>query len=241
MQFIGTTFLVLILIVAGFLIAAYIIYLIIKAKIKTAMPSFDIDNISELANTNKNEMENTPKSINGMESVLRPRVEDDFPDMSLEELKAKNKDEVFAYFSAIENLNITHFEKYPNVNDIIRKKISENKVYKKKFSNLKVHKQAMSDYRVLNNVNTISFQMAIEYMLSSEDTPEAVKTQSRVETQWIWLPDEQNFNSENAKAFNCPNCGAPVSDLNNRVCIYCQTSVEVDFTKSWRLNSILEK
>ncbi len=241
MQFLGTTLLILILIVLGFIIAAYILYTIIKNKVKQVMPDLDVNNLSELAKTNKIEMEESPKSINGMESVLRPRLENDFPDMSLEELKSKNIDEVFAYFNAIENLDSKHFENSSNINDELKKAIAENRIYKKKFSNIKIHKQAMSDYRVLNNISTIVFQLAIEYMLTDKDISIPQKTQTRIETQWIFLPSEDNFDTDNLKSFNCPNCGAPISDLSNRICTYCSSATEIDFTKTWRLNSILEK
>ncbi len=241
MNFLGTTLLVLILIVLGFLIAGFIIYNMIKKRVKDVMPDFNVDNLSTLAQTNKNEIENSPKSINGMEPVLRPRIEKDFPDMSLEDLKSQNKDEIFAYFSAIENLDISHFKNYPNVNNQVQKEISENEIYKKKFSNLIMHKQAVSDYRILNNVQTIVFQMAIEYKLTDKNNTSPTKTQNRIETQWIFLPNEDNFDIDNSKAFNCPNCGAAVSDLTNRVCTYCSSAVEINFSKSWKLNSILEK
>ncbi len=240
MQFIGTSILILFLIVVGFLVAAYILYTVVKNKIREATGGFNIDKLSELSKTNKIEMQETPKSVNGMESVLRPSLERDFPDMSLEELKSDNIDEIFAYYSAIENFDISHFEKSETINSQLKKEISENKVYKKKFSNIKIHKQAMSDYRVLNNVSTIVFQVALEYMFTDKDILSAVKTQKRIETQWIFLPDEDNFNLDNTKGFNCPNCGAPISNTNNRVCTYCSTAVEIDFTKTWRINSIIE-
>ncbi len=223
-----------------------IIIVVIVNKVRSAAKSLSPDlmslnGIKDFAKRNELELENTPKSINGMESLLTPRIEKDFKGLSIRDLKARNEDEVFAYYRAIETGDMSKFEDNEAINSKITQVIKDNDYLLTAFSGIKVHKHAISNYEKVNGVHTIFFQMAIEYIKKDRHNPSGKKTQIRVETMWVYLPDEKNFTTMNTVgALNCPNCGAPINK-NIKVCEYCSASVETDFSRVWALKNIQEK
>ncbi len=232
-------FIVLILIV---IIGVFVAYSSVKRTFKRL---FGTSNILELADIRETEMEETPKSISGMESIVRPRIADDFPSMSVDELKSRNRDEIFAFFTALESGDISRYSENSQVNDAMHKKAKEYKMKGTSISGVKIHKHAISNYLKNNSGATIYFEAAVEYIKKEGKNSRASavsgkKTQVRVKTSWVYLPTENSFNEQGSFAANCPNCGAPMKSLGDKVCNYCHSKIELDFRKMWVLSEIKE-
>ena len=67
----------------------------------------------------------------------------------------------------------------------------------------------------------------------------ARKKQDRMQSEFIYIIDADQVQGK-AIGLNCPNCGAPIKNLGNKHCEFCDTKV-VDIVKRvWILNSIKE-
>ncbi len=208
--------------------------------INTMRRLFGTANLVKLADIRDTEMEETPKSISGMESIERPRIQEDFPQMSIDELKSKNKDEIFAFYNALETEDLSRYENNKQINDKMQKLAKEYKRNNVSINKIKIHKHAISKYTNAQSGATIYFQAAVEYVKKDKNEPQGKKTQLRVNTAWVYLPENSNYNKENTFTANCPNCGAPVKSAKNTKCRYCGSNVEINFTKAWVLSNIEE-
>ncbi len=214
--------------------------LIVYSKVKNTYNSF-FGNVpvNELLDMREQEMENTQKSIAGMESLERPKIQSDFPDMSIDELKSRDTDEIYAYYHA---LSTGDFERYRDMhlfNDQMRSTITSAQQTGYSLSAIKVHRQSISSYKKTENSATINIQTSLEGMKKTKILDDK-KTQLRVETQWVYVINSDNFNNSLTATLNCPNCGAPVADLAGKFCEHCGSDVTIDYSRSWQLSSIKE-
>ncbi len=242
-QFRGTNMgvdIVLIFFIALILIAIVGVLIAFISVKRTFKRLFGTSNILQLADMRETEMEETPKSISGMESIVRPQISEDFPTMSVDELKSRNADEIFAYYNALESGDISRYKNIKQVDDMLHKTAKEYEKQDTHISGVKIHKHAISRYNKNDENATINFQAAVEYIKKSKVEKDGKKTQVRVKTSWVYLPLESNFNAQGSFAANCPNCGAPMKSLGEKVCHYCHSNIEVDFGRAWVLSSIIE-
>ncbi len=229
------------IIALAFGVAAVVTFRNVSRKFKSTLTSlFGSSDLSKVANLREIEMQETPKSISGIESLVRGKIEEDFPSLSIAELKSRNEDEVYEYFSAIQTGDLSRFEENEAINAQLKNISAECTKAQIKFNKIKIHKHAISEYRYKEKLASIKFQLSLEYIKSSADDLSGTKTQSRVQTEWVFMLDSENFGAEIAATINCPNCGATISDLSHRVCEYCMSNIEVDHSRTWQLNSINE-
>ena len=65
--------------------------------------------------------------------------------------------------------------------------------------------------------------------------------QMRYSCKYVYIYDQSLFGKhEHAFGINCPNCGAPVVDLGEKNCRYCQAHIEDINLSSWQLISFKE-
>ncbi len=231
----------LLAVIAIILLCLFVGGFIIVNNIKsTIMRLFGTSNLLEIADMREEEMEDTPKSISGIEQLARPRIEQDFKDMSIDELKSRDADEIYAYYNSLSSGNIDRYGQMHNVNDKLKAIAKQYKVQNIKVSNVKIHKHAISNYEKDDFNALITFQSAVEYNKTDIDNPGGKKTQVRVQTSWIFLPEDANYSQNGLTSVNCPSCGAPLKHIGESVCSFCKSKVLINFTKAWNLNSINE-
>ena len=65
------------------------------------------------------------------------------------------------------------------------------------------------------------------------------KVQDRFKLEFIYIIDESKVEeSKRVLGLNCPNCGAPIISLGEKVCNYCGTGIKDLVKKTWNLNNI---
>ncbi len=220
-------------ITGGYLI--FHVYTKARRGFRSVFGNASLEDVVELTKIQESE---TPKSISGIESLVRKRIESDFKSMSIEALKSQNLDEIYAYYKAIETGDITHFENNKHVNDTIKKIAQEYRKNNVHISKVYVHKHAISNYKKGADTASISIQAALEYM--KKENGNQKKIQARVHTEWIYTLDDANFEFGAAAALNCPNCAAPIKNTKDKVCPYCASGIEIDYTRAWMLHRISE-
>ncbi len=219
------------------IIFCYVIYINLK---NTFRRLFGTNSIAELADIRDFEMEETPKSISGMESIERPKIVEDFPKMSIDELKSRDIDEIFAYYHALENGDFSRYDDNELFNDRMKSAIIAAQKNRYSLSNINIHRQSISRYTKTANTATINIQTSLEGFKKDIAMPDGKKTQLRVQTEWIYLLDPENFNGGLTTTLNCPNCGAPVSGIGNDYCEHCGSEITINYSRSWQLSYINE-
>ena len=114
--------------------------------------------------------------------------------------------------------------------------------------NLKFHKTVLSKYEKKDEVATMEFQTSIEYFTREKKKKIGRKKQTRYKTQFIHVIDAKMYGEHKIRilGLNCPNCGAPIKDIDSKGCEYCSGSLikpasGVEFVKRiWFLNNMKE-
>ncbi len=222
-------------------IVLFILGFIVYRKAKLAFRRiFGTTSITEFANIRDIEIEQTPKSISGMESLERPKIETDFPDMSVDELKSRDIDEIYAYYHALETGDFSRYKNNELFNDRMKTAILEAKKNKYSLSDIKIHRQSISRYSKTADTASIKLQTAFEGNKKDTNSPTGARTQLKVETQWVFLLTESNFGQNLTATLNCPNCSAPLSNIDEKICEHCGSEIKIDYSRSWQLSYIVE-
>lgn len=122
----------------------------------------------------------------------------------------------------------------------------EEKEIREEFDAIHVHQTEISRYDKAPGKCRIRIQSSVEYQhtLKTPDKKKNVereKEQHRFNLELVYIQDITKIrDGETAISVNCPNCGAPVTDLGERVCPYCGGAVEPVNVRVWELHRIEE-
>ncbi len=223
------------LIIILVLILAIIISLIflvfyVKGKIERFSLRFlGTKNIVDGFRNQEIEYSETPKSLSGLDTVLLPKINKDFPNINISEIKSIAENAILTYYSS---LSEKEFKDIPNITDKLENKIKENiKSNKAKYSKIKIHRTVLNAYDNKDGLCKITLQTGLEYYKDND------KVQDRLNTEFIYIYDEVKGNI----SLNCPNCGAPIKGLGFKACPYCETGIVELFSKTWLLDDIYQK
>ena len=165
--------------------------------------------------------DDTPKSVSGMTRVELPRIEKDFPEFHWPEWKQRCENQLKGYLEALEHRDLSYLGKVSvSLKDQVRLKIEEmeEKEIREEFDAIHVHQTPDKKKNV-----------------------EREKEQHRFNLELVYIQDITKIrDGETAISVNCPNCGAPVTDLGERVCPYCGGAVEPVNVRVWELHRIEE-
>lgn len=196
------------------------------------------------------EMKNsTPKSVSGMDSVYLPLIAEDFPELNIEQFKKMSKDSLVEVFNSIESQSI---DKESNLSTNLLKKTEEiikdhkSQGIKEHFDNVMFHNIVISRYVKEKGKVLIIFQTALQYINYITDANGEViigdkefHTQEKYEISMQYIQDVNKvgeYTNGSSVGLNCPNCGAPITNLGAKQCDYCGTGVVEINLKSWEIS-----
>lgn len=237
-----TTNLIIILVLILIIILIVIgVYLYIRNRVRNiSQQIFNTPNIMEGFKKQELEYQNTPKSLSSLDSVLVPKILDDFPNLNIDEIKKIAENSVMVYYNGLSNKK--QEEQY-YMSDHFWKLIQEEMVnvensdisYKK----IKIHRTVINAYDNKKGRCIITFQSAVEYYKGQKNKEE--KMQVRVNTEMIYIYDDTQVEDAHGVSLNCHNCGAPIKMLGIKTCPYCGTGTVDYVSKTWKVNNIYEK
>ena len=189
-----------------------------------------------------------PVSLSAMERIYGPMIQRDFPELNLEELKQRAERLTYTTLTAIDQENPTALSESP---ELYRTQVRQyldslaSAGVHERFTDITLHRIVLSNYKKQAGTCRISFQIAVgaEYQKTSRDQQILAggdsKTQFLFEIEALYVQDGDSLDSNAAEslAFNCPNCGAPVSGLGDLQCQYCGSSIEPVNIKVWTFAS----
>lgn len=222
----------------------------LKNKVtKFSREIFGTDNIVEGINRQADLVAETPKFVSGMTRLMEPQIMKDFPDFSWEEFKHRAENMLTSALLAITNGDVTMIQNASDtLQDQIRNRIEDNEAagIREEYEQIKIHRTEISNYHKEKGTCVITIQSAIEYYYSKNRDGKVIqgskerKTQTKYNTELIYIQDSDIAEFDNAIGTSCPSCGAPIRSLGEMRCEYCGTKVTPVNTKVWSLHKIYE-
>ena len=173
-------------------IVIFIIFITRKVR-EFLMTYFNTPSLKQAIENSKIEDENTHKSIASMESVYLDRIENDFPDLNMNELKSKAEANIINVLDTIESKNIDHLKnKNEKIVAYTQHKIDDLKDKKVDIDNINIHKTLLNKYDVNNGIATMTFASSLEYYYK-KGSEVGHKIQTRFKTEFIYIIYNPNF------------------------------------------------
>jgi len=128
----------------------------------------------------------------------------------------------------------------------IESRASENK--EEYFQRVKIHRTGINSYSKTAGTCVITLQTAIEYLHYIKQNGMIVSgstqtlEQARYDLSLLYVQDESRLQSSETTAMGvtCPNCGAPVRGLGQRICEYCGSAMQSIDIRIWRMNKFIQ-
>lgn len=217
------------------IVATIFIVIYITRKIeKVSEQVFGTKNIIDGFKKQEIEFQTTPKSLSGMDSVLISKINNDFPNINIEELKSTAENAILLYYDSLKSKKLKKIPKATTkLNNKITQDIENNKDIK--YSNIKIHRTVINSYDNKKGLCKITLQSGLEYQKETKNKKEMV--QDRINTELIYIYEESQGNI----SLNCPNCGAPIKTLGIKSCPYCSSGIVEMLSKTWQIDDIYHK
>lgn len=191
----------------------------------------------------------TPKSVSGMTRIFAPQIARDFPDFQVEQFRNKAENLLTRALQAVSEENADLLgEVSPELRRQVENQIRDNCAagIREVYAQIRIHRTEIADYRKAGGMCIITFQSAVECYHYKEQNGAVTegdrerKTQTKYNTELMYIQDERLAKTDNAVGTTCPNCGAPVITLGNMRCEYCGLAVTPLNIKVWTLHRYYE-
>lgn len=190
------------------------------------------------------------KNVSGITKLLEPEILRDFPDFNKNLLYSIAESNLRKIFSAIENKSLAGIDKDEELILILPKlkeeieDIKERKV-EIKYDDIVFHENAIKKYEKVKGMATVTISTTLEYYYKNSDKKENlcnnIKRQTRYTCEFVYIYDEKKLEKKNnIIVINCPNCGAPLRNLELGECEYCSSHFEPINLKLWKMSSYKE-
>ena len=141
--------------------------------------------------------------------------------------------------SGMTSLYLPRLQKdFPELNWVEFKELAESHIKKHLEgigrTKVRFHKTVLRDYRKSSGTCFAILQSSLESFEGEK------KIQSRYNVTMAYVQDAEKTGHVSAYSINCPNCGAAISTLGNKVCEYCGSIVKEVNMHVWELEKIEE-
>lgn len=207
-----------------------------------------------------------PKSVSDLSSALIPRINKDFPDLSLSQMQSaaqavlvKSLDLLMAMTTGNNGDTIDRIQtELQNCGIGVTRSLSEELWHKVGsaraegktliYRDVMVHKGGINAYQKSDSTVEITFQYSLQCLQYQERNGKfisgnrATPTQSRYNVKVVNILDADRLTAEDIKGvgFTCPHCGAPVKHLGTDVCSFCGTAIKTVDMRIWLVDKLVE-
>lgn len=248
MKFLGIVLGVIFGIIIFLGIIAFIIYKKIT-KFGKDLGFGNISQIKDLIKEGEDRYNNEHKHATGMTDLLVPKIVKDFPNFSESELFNKVEVSLLAIFKSLEDKKINNIDELKLIKSNLKEVIDDYKQNKitVSYDDIKFHAHAIKYYKKNPGVINITVSTSLEYYYEKKDDKKIIvkrenhKKQTAYTLEFIYIYDPEKYNlGETLIGVHCPNCGAPVKSLGDKVCAYCSSGLEDINLKHWYISSYKE-
>lgn len=186
----------------------------------------------------KEELAETPKSLNAMTAVYLPAIEKDFPSFNLFAFIPRAEDMLRSALRAIDAKDI---DLLVNASESLQRQVEEHiralGEDAETYRDIRVHRTVIANYSKRSGNCVIVLQSAVEYHNGK------TKVQTRYNIDLVYVQDLSLLSAgEQDKSVGvvCPKCGAPVRSLGQASCEYCGAGIMPLSIYAWKLNRFHE-
>lgn len=173
--------------------------------------------------------ETSPRSLSSMEQFLIPKIMKDFPEYNNTVILDRVKKDAKLYYESAKAGRALYTA---GISNALRDRL-DGTLSKTVVGEIFVHKAVLHAYDSISRDRAITFQAAAKYRSLHNETK-----QCRLTLKYLAAYSD-NIESD-IRDFNCPNCGAPIPSLGEKVCLYCGTALKVSAGLRWVLVDITE-
>lgn len=171
--------------------------------------------------------ENTPRSLAGMENVLLPSILKDFPEYNSALIADRVRADARLYYESAAAGKVLFEEG-------ISAALRESMTFPEDVAGgIIVHRVSLSDYDGRSRDRMITYQAACQY-----DDESGTHHQTRLKLKYLAAYND-DFAQE-IRVIKCPNCGAPVPTVGDKVCRYCGAALKTSVGLCWVLTEVKE-
>ena len=235
-------------IIIGIILSILILVGLLVIKLKHLMKELGYPSLKSVYSDirqSSNDSFTKEKSIGSQTNLLLPKILKDIPNFSVDEMYRKTETCIRAAFNSLENKSISNTEELVLMRDSLKEEIDDmiSSNINVRYDNIKFHKHGIKFYSNKDGVLNITVCTSLEYDYERTKDGKMInnhgfKKQDRITSKFIYVYDPDKYTrSEVLIGITCPNCGAPVKDLGNKVCRYCNSGLEDINLKSWHMVS----
>lgn len=239
---------VVILVVAG--AAAYGIS-VARNKVRSiSRAMFGTPDLAEGICNQADVLAETPRSVNGMTTLMEPQIRRDFPDFNWDEFRHKAENMLISALTAIsaEDLGKLTPDASEDVKQQIRARINDNREaqIQEHYGDIQIHRTEIANYLHGGGKRTITIQSSVGYQFYREQNGKVIagtkerKTQTKYNIELVYIQDADAVEFDNAVGTICPHCGAPVKTVGNMYCEFCGSGIVPLNIKVWSLHKFYE-
>lgn len=248
-----TSLIIILVLMLAVIFGGYLLFEHIRHTIKRYTANLvDIEHLDKLAKELEQDGATRPKSVSAMTSVYLPQISKDFPGFNYNEMKGRAETVLASYLKGITQMSTEPLTdgnselKYAletYINSLKEQEIKET------FKAVKIHRTEISNYSKTPGKCVITFQSSLQcihYKERYDELKEGSKDltyQTKYDIDMIYIQDRDKLEEDmdSARAYNCPNCGAPIRSLKYKSCEYCGCSIEEYNIKVWSFSSVRER
>lgn len=242
--------------IIGIFLIFFIVLSIIWIKFKRSLRGTDCHDISitnflKMAEGVDDNQKNTAKSISNMANVIIGKINDDFPEFSIDLIYNKTEEGLRLIFEALTNDDVSKLDKLPFIKNSLVYKINNNISSKINYDydDIKFHNFGIRDYVKKDGVATVIVETAVGYHYKK--TIKGKKThkgnryiQTRYSCKFVYVYDETSVVDFEVLGLTCPNCGGPIKSFDSEFCPYCKSGIHITNKdvnlKAWEMSSYEE-
>ena len=257
------TIIIPIAVIAVILVAAGIaLYIIRKKTREVAQMAFGTDSLIEGFKNMETQLENTPKSVSAATSLYLPQIHRDFPEFNYNDMKVRAENVLKSYLMAIDAQDPSLLsEGSRELYEALRLHLAslDDASLKEEFDEVKVHRTEIFRYEKRNGRCTVTFQSSVQFRYACIATREIARegeqpiaagtairggkgrlTQSRYNIELVYVQDRDKVEDERdrGEGLNCPNCGAPITNVGQKLCAYCGCAVMPFNIRVWAFHKV---
>ncbi len=235
-------------IVVVLLIIAVVIYF----KIKNSLSSLgygDTKKIISMIKESEEEAKYRHKSVSGLTNILVPKIKRDFPNFNEIEFYNKVETSIIGILNTLSKNKVSSIKELSEIRNnleiLVQSRVASE--IKENYEDIKFHSHAIKDYKNESGVLMITVNSSLEYYYEKTEKGNVkvarkdYKKQTTFTTSFVYIYDPDKYNvSKSSLSVHCPNCSAPLKNIELRVCEYCGSKVEDINLRSWYITKYKE-
>lgn len=248
------SFIVPLAIIAVLAVVILVIFLYIRGKVRRfSREAFGTSDIVKAAKEIEKSSESA-RAIHGMTDIYLPLIQKDFPEFDYEVFAGRVEGVLKSYFAAITARDVSKLtadcsDSMKNTTLGIIRNLEANQ-QTREISDVTIHQTEIARYDKDGKTATILFNSSVgHYDVTRNEQGKIVagsaekKRQTVYDVALVYAQDVAKMSSYNATALgvNCPNCGAPVTNLGSKFCEYCGTGIREINVRSWSFEYVKEE